>query len=55
MDQKKNQTLPYYTAGHLRATVKTYLRRGAFSSISSRVSKDDLWEMRRRLQKEEKT
>lgn len=36
---------------HIHEVWETYLRRGAFSSMSSRVSKDDLWEMRRRLQR----
>lgn len=57
LEKKSKLWPPSRIAGHShthKCNQKTDLRRGAFSSMSSRVSKDDRWEMRRRLQREGK-
>lgn len=54
LEKKSKLWPPSCIVSHTHKRQKTDLRRGAFSSMSSRVSKDDRWEMRRRLQKEEK-
>ena len=57
LEKKSKLWPPSCIAGHPHTHIcnqKTDLRRGAFSSMSSRVSKDDRWEMRRRLQREGK-